>query len=121
MTINQTAQVLSLFSNNMAQLGSYLVTLSAILTSYPARPAVTKSFTAVLTDPCLVTVLTLPTTLINFSISPFSGIPYLQTFMPATDSRAVAAGIPSLCGQRVYSIVEATPAIITTIVPPNPG
>jgi len=44
-----------------------------------------------------------------------------MTFMPATDSKATAAGVASLCGPRVYTIIEATPAAFTTIIPPSAG
>jgi len=104
----------------MTKIGTYPVTLSASLTSYPAVTAVTKTFTATLLDPCLTTTLTLPTAMSNFSLAYGNG-PYSQTFMPATDSKATAAGVSSLCGPRVYSIVEATPAAFMTITSPTAG
>jgi len=59
LTIDQSTRVLTLGSSNMAHIGSYTVTLSAELINYPTTPAATKTFTAVLVDPCLTTDLTL--------------------------------------------------------------
>jgi len=105
----------------MVYVGSHTAVLTATLANYPSVTAATKSFAVTIIDPCLTTVLTLPTTLSSFSITVFSGIPYTMTFLPATDTQATAAGVPSLCGPRVYSIVEATPAAFTTIIPPAAG
>lgn len=41
--------------------------------------------------------------------------------MPATDTAATTAAVAALCGPRVYTIVEATPAAFTTIIPPAAG
>jgi len=60
----------------MAEINTYSVTLSASLTNYPAVQAVTLTFTANLVDPCLTTSLTLPTTLVAFSITAYSGTGY---------------------------------------------
>ena len=38
--------------------------------------------------------------------------------MPATDTAADTAFIPSLCGPRTYTIVEAQPAVFITILQP---
>ena len=105
----------------MANIGTYTATLSVTLVSYTGVTAATKSFSVTLIDPCLSTVLTLPTTLTAFSITVGSGVAYTQTFMPATDSAASTAAIPSLCGPRIYTIVEANPLAFTTIVPPAAG
>jgi len=120
-TIDQSTPALTLQSNDMTKIGSHTVTLSAALTNYPARPAVTKTFTAVLVDPCLTTVLTLPTSLANFTIDPLSDVPIMQNFMPATDSKADSTAVASLCGPRVYSIVETKPASFSNILPPVAG
>jgi hypothetical protein len=106
---------------SLTYVGSYTAVLTATLASYPAVTVANKSFAVTIVDPCLTTVLTLPTTFSNFSFTAFSGVPYTMTFSPATDSKATAAGVPSLCGPRVYSIVETTPAAFTTIVPPAAG
>jgi hypothetical protein len=57
-------------------------------------------------DPCLTTTLTLPTTFTAVTITALSGVENFQEFAPATDTAATTAGNPSLCGIRVYSIVE---------------
>jgi len=41
--------------------------------------------------------------------------------MPATDTKATAAGVAALCGSRTYTIVEAVPAAFTTITSPAAG
>jgi hypothetical protein len=97
-----------------------MVTLSAKLISYSAVTAATKTFTATLVDPCLTTSLTLPTVMVNFSIS-YGGTAYTTTFMPATDTKANAALVASLCGPRVYTIVETIPAAFITITAPTAG
>ena len=71
-----------------------------------------------LVDPCLTTVLTLPTLPASFVISAFDGIGFTHTFMPATDSAADIALVPSLCGPRTYVILEAQPLNFISIIPP---
>ena len=85
----------------------YTATLSASLVSYPTVLPAQLSFTITLVDPCLTTVLTLPTTLLSFSIKAFDGIGFTQTFMPATDTAATSANVIDLCGPRQYIVVEA--------------
>jgi hypothetical protein len=121
LTVNGSTGVITLSSTNMAQIGTYSATLTAKLASYTAVVGATKSFSVTLVDPCLTTTLTLPTTIAAFSITAFSGVATTITFMPATDSKATSAGVASLCGPRVYTIIEAKPAGFTTIIPPAAG
>ena len=75
-------------------------------------------FTVTLEDPCLTTVLSLPTTLTATTITSLDGLTTTQVFSPATDTAATTAVTPGLCGPRIYTIVEAIPQGFTTIVPP---
>ena len=109
LTLDVTGLLLTLQSNLIADAGSYTATLSASLTNYPAVAAAQISFSLELINPCLTTVLTLPTTLSAFTITVGDGVGFEQTFMPATDSKADAATTPALCGPRVYAILEAQP------------
>jgi len=63
----------------------------------------------------------LPTALTSFSITVFDGIGFTQTFMPATDAAATSALRPDLCGPRVYTIIEASPAAFISITAPAAG
>jgi len=100
--------------------GSFTIRQTAYLTDgvTPYRTD-TKDITFRVID-CLTTVLTLPTTMVNFSIV-IGGAAYSKTFMPATDSEATFHNIASICGPRVYSILEATPAAFITITAPAAG
>jgi hypothetical protein len=48
-----------------------------------------------------------------------SGLTSTQVFAPATDTAATFAGVPDLCGARIYSIVETTPqqGLVSIIAP----
>ncbi len=91
----------------MAILGPYTATLSASLVNYQAVSPAQLTFSVTLVDPCLTTVLALPTTLVTFTISAFDGVGHTQTFMPATDTAATSAVVNNLCGPRTYVVVEA--------------
>jgi len=106
-SIDQAAGVLTVQTTNKALVGSYTATLSASLLDYPAVPPAELMFAVTLVDPCLTTVLTLPTTLVTFTISAYDGVGFTQTFMPATDTAANSALVPDLCGPRTYAVVEA--------------
>jgi len=121
LTIDQTTRVMTLASSDMTKSGTYPMTLSVFLTEYPARGTLTKSFTAVLVNPCLTATLTLPTTLTGSSITAYSGTAVTQTFMPATDNKADYSETPGLCGPRVYVIDEILPAEFTSIIAPSAG
>jgi hypothetical protein len=99
------------------------MTLTAFLSSYTAVASAIKTFNVTIIHPCETAVLTLPTALQNFSVTPHSGVPFTQAFMPAVDSKSAVAGAgdASFCGPRVYKIVETIPAAITSIVPPSAG
>ena len=58
----------------MPDVGFYTVKLRAKLTSYPSITAATVEFSVTLTNPCLTTSLALPTTLVNKTITAFSGL-----------------------------------------------
>lgn len=109
LSIDPVGLNVSLQSNDYLAIGTYTATFKVTMSSFPAVPPVQVTFQAVLTDPCLTTVLTLPTTLSTFSISTFDGVGFTQTFMPATDTAGSTAVVPGLCGPRVYTIVEAQP------------
>lgn len=105
----------------MTKIGTYTATFSATLNDYPGVPAAQLTVAITLVDPCLTTVLTLPTALTSFTISAFDGIGFTQTYMPANDSAATGALVPGLCGPRVYTILEAQPALFIPIVAPADG
>ena len=63
LTINSSTLMLNLSSSNMSDIGTYSATLSASLTNYPSVPTVMLNFSVMLVDPCLTTVLNLPTVL----------------------------------------------------------
>jgi hypothetical protein len=88
----------------MTKIGSYSVTLLASLISYPARPAVEKTFTAVLLDPCFTTDLTLGSQIIPNMTSEITGTAITHTFIAATNSASTLAGVTDLCGSYAYSI-----------------
>ena len=113
-----TAGNISLASNSMADILGYTAKLRAKLTNYSGVAAATVAFSVTLINPCLTTNLALPTTLIAKTIILLSGTAVTQVFAPATDTAATAASVASLCGLRVYTIVEAIPQEFVTIVAP---
>jgi hypothetical protein len=83
-------------------------TFRAKLKNYPDVACVDIGFQITITDPCLTTTLTLPTTLTSVTITSRSGVSNSQNFSPATDTVATST-LPGLCGNRIYSIVETLP------------
>lgn len=112
---------MTLQTNDMTKIGTYTATFSASLSNYPLVPPAQLTIAITLVDPCLTTTLTLPTALTSFSIAAFDGIGFTQTYMPATDAAATSALVPGLCGPRVYTILEASPAAFISIVAPAVG
>jgi hypothetical protein len=90
LTIDQATATITVLSTNMADIGPHTVTLRASLTNYPSAPPVSVTFTVTMVDPCLTTVLSLPT-LSTFTISAFDGIGNSQTFTPLADTASTAA------------------------------
>ena len=119
-TITYTSETgtISIASDKMSDIGVKMATFQAKLTNYPNVAPVQVTFTINLIDPCLSTVLTLPTTLTDVTIGSMSGVQESQLFAPATDSAATSAGVVDLCGPRAYSIVEATAQNFISIVSP---
>jgi len=120
-TIDSVGGVVSVQTNDMTKVGFHTVTFRASLANYLAVPPAQLTIGITLVDPCLTTVLALPTTLVSFTIAAFDGIGFTQTFMPATDTAATSALVPELCGPRVYTILEATPASFISITAPVAG
>ena len=87
---------------------------SGAIVTQPTSPY----FAITVVNPCLTTTLMLPTTLTDTTITSLSGVPTLQKFLPATDTASTAAGVAGFCGPHVYSIVEATPQRLVSIVAP---
>jgi len=52
----------------------------------------------------------------TFTITAFTRVGFNQNFMPATDSAATLAAVPSLCGLRVYTILETQPKNFMKVV-----
>jgi len=88
----------------MSKIGSHSVTLSASLADYPGVPAVTKTFSAVLVDPCLKTNLSLGDQVLSTMTSTVTQAAATQTFITAVDSASTSAGVTNLCGSFIYSI-----------------
>ena len=73
-SIDPLTNTITVLSTNMLHIGIYTATLSASLANYPLVTAAQIAFSVTLVDPCLTTVLTLPTTLLTFTITAFDGI-----------------------------------------------
>ena len=58
----------------MADINTYTATLRAKLTNYSGVTAAIVAFSVTLINPCLTTTLSLPTTLVNKTITSFSGL-----------------------------------------------
>ena len=71
--VQVAAGSISLGSNSMANIGAHTATLQAKLTNYPGVAAAQVSFSTTLVDPCLTTILALPTTLVIQTITSLSG------------------------------------------------
>ena len=103
------AGTINLQSNLMTDIGTYTATLKAKLTNYAVVTPAQVALSVSLVNPCLTTILALPTVLVATSITSLSGSATLQVFAPATDTAATSAAVSDLCGPRVYTIVETTP------------
>ena len=102
----------------MADINTYTATLRAKLTNYSGVTAAIVAFSVTLINPCLTTTLSLPTTLVNKTITSFSGTAITQAFAPAIDTAATAANVVDLCGLRSYTILETIPQGFVSIVQP---
>jgi hypothetical protein len=98
---------ISVQTTSLAHVGLHSVTFEAKLTNYAEVTPLLATFSVNITNPCLTTILSLPTTLAPITITSLSGIGDTQNFLPATDSASTTASIPGLCGSRIYSIVES--------------
>jgi hypothetical protein len=115
MLIDQAAGSITVKTNDMSLIGSHNATMRAALLNYPSSVPADISFTINLIDPCLTTVLSLPS-LQTINITSFTASMALsQSFAPATDSAATIANVVDLCGPRVYSIVEQQPSLFIEI------
>ena len=100
---------ISVQTNLISDANVHSATFRAKLTNYSSYVAnVEIGFQITITNPCLTTILTLPTTLTAVTITSLSGVSNSQTFAPATDTAATSA-VRGLCGNRIYSIVETLP------------
>ena len=79
------------------------------MVDYPAVSGDTKTITVEILGACPNTTLSFNPTLSSFTIKALDVIGFAQSFDGATDSVATSAGNPSLCGPRVYSILEGPP------------
>ena len=98
---------ISVQTTSLAHVGLHSVTFEAKLTNYAEVTPLLATFSVNIINPCLTTILSLPTNLASVTITSLSGIGDTQNFLPATDSASSMASIPELCGNRIYSIVEA--------------
>jgi hypothetical protein len=108
---------ISIQTNKLSDAGVYTATFDALLTTYPTVAHAEIVFTITIIDPCLTTMLALPTALAPVTIVAMSGIGSSALFAPATDTAGTAAATPGLCGPRLYSIVEVPFQSFVTIVP----
>ena len=112
--------IISVQSNLINDAGNHDATFRAKMRDYPLVACVDIGFKITITNPCLSTVLTLPTTLTSVTITSLSGTGNSQTFLPATNTPTTSL-VPGLCGNRIYSIVEASVQNFVSIVPPPAG
>ena len=99
LSVDALSRVITLSSNDMAAIGAYTATLTATLTLYPAVPAATSSFRAILVDPCLQTSIpsfTLPT--MTIVLNEAAVTQSLSSFF--VNSVATAKSMPALCGSN---------------------
>jgi hypothetical protein len=94
--------VISVQTNSLANVGTFSATLDVKLTNYSSVTHFKASIAITIIDPCLTTTLSLPTLLLPVQIASLSGVQDTQTFLPAIDTAATNATIPSLCGPRTY-------------------
>jgi len=112
--------VISVQSNLINDAGVHNATFKAKMTNYALVAHVDIGFEITITNPCLTTVLTLPTTITSVTITSLSGTSQSRAFSPATDTAATPV-VPGLCGNRIYSIVEVSAQNFVSIVPPAAG
>ena len=103
-------------SSDWLHVGSWTVTLQVKLLNYTGVTAVTKKFTLIVLDPCLVTTIT-PDTLSEMTVYVQDTIAQTQTFWPFKDSIATLHANPVFCGEKSYTVSSP----ITIIVPPVSG
>ena len=101
------AGTISVQTTSIAHVGEHSVTFEAKLTNYAELTPLSATFLVRITNPCANTTLNLSTTLLPVTITSLSGVSNTQSFLPATDSASSTASIPGLCGNKIYSIVEA--------------
>ena len=112
--------IISVQSNLISDTGVYNATFRAKMRDYPYMTNVDIGFKITITNPCLTTVLTLPTALTSVTITSLTGTSNSQTFLPATNTPTTSL-VPGLCGNRIYSIVEASAQNFVSIVAPPAG
>ena len=93
----------------------------AKLSSYPTVASVTVGFSITITNPCLTTYLYGGSVLDDMVVTLQSGLEGMQSqyLSPVYDSAGTTANKPSLCGNKVYTIVEPEVQTLFTINPPG--
>jgi hypothetical protein len=112
--------IISVQSNLINDAGNHDATFRAKMRDYSLLAHVDIGFKITITNPCLTTVLNLPTSLTSVTITSLSGTSNSQTFLPATNTPTTSL-VPGLCGNRIYSIVEASARNFVSIVAPPAG
>jgi hypothetical protein len=104
---------LTTFTNLLADVGVYTVTISATLPSYPTVVAGTTTYTLTVVDPCATVVVDNLQQAISTMIYVvmLATTPTTTTFVPFSDNAAVTYSNPSICGPKVYTILEAYPFV----------
>ena len=120
-TTSATQGTITVSTSSKLDCGAHQATLEVSLQNYPLVVHAKIQFTITITDPCLTTTLTLPTTLQAVSITSMTGVGNTQTFKPATDPVTTFLANLGFCGNRVYTILEASATGIVTITPPAAG
>jgi hypothetical protein len=112
---------LTTFTNLLADVGVYTVIVTATMVSYPTVLAGTATYTLTVVDPCATALMDNLSQVIpqmDYTVL-LAANPTNATFQPFTDDAAVNFLNPSICGPKVYSIVEAWPFL--TITAPASG
>jgi hypothetical protein len=116
-----TGGLIKVQSTSMADIGSYPATLRVRFSANPTGPVAKITFTINITDPCVNTILSFTGTIPFSNI--IAGTPtanFSRSFAPATDTFMTNI-VDSLCGPRVYTILETIPKRFITITPPSSG
>lgn len=119
--LNTDLWTISSMTNDIALVGTYIVTVTVDLVNYPSPTPLIVTFTLTVYDPCETAVLDT----VGQSLTPVSYLvmlapgPSTTTFIPFTDNVATAYANPAICGPRIYTIVEAHPFV--TLIPPAVG